>query len=63
VYIASEKVFVNAGREVSVRALRDEARRIVKRLEPLLPNHERFHENRGLLVFILTDQSFRNEPA
>jgi len=58
VYIATEQVFVNAGKEISIRALRDEARRIVKRLQPLVPKDETNPEVRGSTVFVLRDDSF-----
>jgi hypothetical protein len=58
VYVAADKVFVNAGHEINIRALHDEARRIMKRLERLVPKDEEHPEQRGSSVFILTDSSF-----
>ncbi len=58
VYVAADKLFVNAGREINIRALQDEARRIMKRLEALVPTDDEHPEQRGSSVFILTDASF-----
>jgi hypothetical protein len=58
VHIATEQVFLNAGKEISIRALHDEARRIVKRLQPLVPKDETDPEARGSTVFVFKDDSF-----
>ena len=39
-YLAADKVFVNAGHEINIRELHDDARRIMKRLERLIPRDE-----------------------
>lgn len=56
VYIASEAVFVNAGREVSIRNLRTECRRIAKRLAPHVPKDD--DGERGSSMYVLASESF-----
>lgn len=58
-YIVADRVFVNADREINIRALHDEARRIVKRLKPLIDvADETDVERRRSAVMVLTDRSF-----
>jgi hypothetical protein len=59
VYIASERMFVNAGKEVNIRNLRNECRRIAKRLAPLVPQGE--SGERGSSMYVLTSATFKRE--
>lgn len=52
VFIASERVFVNCGHEISVQALDVECRRIVKRLAPAMQDRE---EGGSAMLVINTD--------
>jgi hypothetical protein len=56
VYIANERVFINAGDEVNVGKLYDECGAIRERLRPLVP--EAPGDERGSFVVVLTEESF-----
>jgi hypothetical protein len=54
VFIASERVFVNCGHDISIEALRVECRRIVKRLAPARGDRE----EGGSSMLVITDTTF-----
>jgi hypothetical protein len=56
VFIASERVFVNCGHEISVQALHDECRRIAKRLSPQVPRD--VGGERGSSMLVITRETF-----
>jgi hypothetical protein len=56
VFIASERVFINCGFEISVQALHDECRRIAKRLAPHVPQDE--SGERGSSMLVITRETF-----
>jgi hypothetical protein len=56
VFIASERVFVNADREVNIEKLRVECRRIVRRLNQRVPRDD--DGARGSFVHVLTPETF-----
>jgi hypothetical protein len=59
VYIADEQVFINAGKEISVRGLHDECTAIRDRLAPIaLRSGE--EEGRGSPIVVLTMDLFKN---
>jgi hypothetical protein len=58
-FIASERVFVNCGHEISIQGLHTECRRIVKRLVPLVPDPEA----QGSSMMVITTETFRPPPA
>jgi hypothetical protein len=55
VYIASERCFVNAGHEIDIGRLHQEASTIVERIEPMLGEVK---EGRGASIIVVTEQSF-----
>jgi hypothetical protein len=55
VFIASERVFVNCGHEISIQALHTECRRIVKRLAPFMQDRER----EGSSMLVISIDTFR----
>jgi hypothetical protein len=57
VYIASERVFVNCGHEISIQKLHTECRRIAKRLRPLVPPAPSPSE-RGSQMLVVTPNTF-----
>lgn len=59
VFIASERVFVNCGHEISIQALHTECRRIVKRLAPLM----RDREEGGRSMLVIAQATFPAVPA
>jgi hypothetical protein len=57
VFIASERVFINCGHEVSVQALRDECRRVAKRLAHYVPEPDE-HGERGSSMLVIKPATF-----
>lgn len=57
VYVASERVFVNCGHEISIQKLHTECRRIEKRLQPLVPPAPSPSE-RGSQMLVVTPSTF-----
>lgn len=55
VYVASERVFLNAGEEIDIGRLRDECGEIAARLSSLVPRSD---DDRGAFVLVLTPDSF-----
>ncbi len=58
VFIASERVFVNCGEEISIQALHTECRRIAKRLKPMVPEADKPPNERGTSMLVITDTTF-----
>ena len=59
VFIASERIFVNRGHEISIQALHTECRRIVKRVLPLVPDSGA----QGSSMMIITSATFPGPRA
>lgn len=62
VYIAAERTFVNCEREISIQALRDECRRIAKRLTPYVPEPDAKPDARGSSILVIADNTFPRTP-
>jgi hypothetical protein len=59
VYLADEQVFINAGKEISVRGLHGECLAIQDRLAPAVPQSGA-EEERGSPLYVLTKSSFHS---